>query len=201
MTGAFLKMGTNALKTAIEEKKSDIDWEDYNYPPGLKIIHFKPAELEDSGKVVVAQVMHAAFLVIPVFFILNLTINVLGIFLELKGGNFFFHSMYSLFHSMIGIPLALGVFSKGYRTLAGISDERTWYKFGEIFLIIFLLLAFTFEMLCYHGIRNILAWRQDHGIMFTLGLIEESILACEIGLRIYCLAMVLFKYDPVKPEE
>ncbi len=53
-----MKIGMNAMKQKLEEKKLDINWDDYNYPPGLKIIHFKPEELtDDAGKVTVAKVI------------------------------------------------------------------------------------------------------------------------------------------------
>jgi hypothetical protein len=41
----IMKIGVNAMKQKLQEKKLDINWDDYNYPPALKIIHYKPEEL------------------------------------------------------------------------------------------------------------------------------------------------------------
>lgn len=200
MAGQMMKMGTSALKNAIEEKQSDIDWEDYNYPPGLRIIHFKPSELEDSGKITIAHGLHVAFLCIPVFYLVNLTLNLLSLFYDIPGASFY-ESLYSAFHMLIGVPIALGVFSKGYRSLAGISDERTWYKFGEIFLLIFSGCAFSFHMLCYHGLRNVIDFKNHHSFIFILGIIEECLLAVQFCFRLYALIMILYKYQPVKEDD
>lgn len=200
MAGQMMKMGASAIKTSLEEKSMDIDWEDYNYPPGLKIIHFKPSELEDKQKIIVAHCMHAAFLGIPIFFVFNLIINVMGIFIKIQGAGFY-NVLYSIFHFLIGVPIAMGVFSKGYRSLAGISDERTWYKFGEGFMIIFVSLAFFFEMLCYHGLRDVLRMKNENGVIFIFGIIEEVILLIEFAARLYALLMVLLKYQPAASTE
>jgi hypothetical protein len=194
------KMGASALKNAVDEQQSNIEWEDYNYPPGLKIIHFKPSELEDAGKITVAHALHIAFICIPVFFLVNLTLNLLSLFYDIPGASFY-EALYSAFHLLMGVPIALGVFSKGYRSLAGISDERTWYKFGEIFMLVFSGCAFSFHMLCYHGLRNVINYKNLHTFIFILGIIEEVLLAVQFGFRLYALIMILTKYQPAKEED
>ena len=57
----IMKIGMNAMKQKLQEKKLDINWEDYNYPPGLRIIHFNPEELEDGRKVMLAKVTYCFF--------------------------------------------------------------------------------------------------------------------------------------------
>lgn len=52
----IMKIGMNAMKEKLQEKKLDINWEDYNYPPGLKIIHYNPEELEEPKKIMIAKV-------------------------------------------------------------------------------------------------------------------------------------------------
>lgn len=56
MSSMIMKIGMNAMKQKLQEKKLDINWEDYNYPPGLRIIHFKPEELQDARKEMLAKV-------------------------------------------------------------------------------------------------------------------------------------------------
>ena len=41
----ILNYGMNRMQEALQERKLDIKWDDYNYPPGLKIIHFVPKDL------------------------------------------------------------------------------------------------------------------------------------------------------------
>lgn len=201
MNGMLLKMGTSALKTKMEERELDIDWDDFNYPPGLRIIHYNPIELVDKDKTRVAHMMHIAFLLVVVFYAFNITINVIAMI----GGDkdiSFFMPLYSVFHTLMGIPLALGVFSKGYRTLAGITDERTFYKWGEVFILAFTGFAFCFQMLCYHGIKTVLRFKSEVGsLLFILGLIEEGILLVQWCIRLYVVLTVLFKYMPATPED
>lgn len=197
----MLKMGANALKTKMEERELDINWEDYNYPPGLKIIHYNPPELQDKAKSMVAHALHGSFLVITLFYIVNVTTNIIGVVTITEIS--FFMPLYSLFHMLMGVPLCMGIFSKGYRALAGVSEERTWYKYGEIFVLVITTLAFCFNMLCYHGIKMVFTkFRQEAGpIVFIFGLIEEILLLIQIILRGYAVGMILFKYLPEKPEE
>lgn len=197
----LLKMGTSALKTKMEERELEIDWNEYNYPPGLRIIHFNPSELVDKQKITIAHLMHVSFLLIIVFYILNITINVIAMFNGDKDISFFM-CLYSLFHTLMGIPIALGIFSKGYRTMAGISDERTWYKWGEIFILVFSGLAFCIQMLCYHGIKTVLRLRVEVGMVtFILGIIEEGVLLVQFCFRLYAILMILFKFMPANPED
>lgn len=200
MAGQMMKMGTSALKNAVEESQSTIEWEDYNYPPGLKIIHFKPSELEDPAKITIAHGLHIAFLCIPVFFLVNLTINILSLFFSIQDASFY-EALYSAFHMLMGIPIAMGVFSKGYRSLAGISDERTWYKFGEIFMLVFTGCAFCFHFLCYHGLRAVISFKGNGVFILVLGIIEQSLLLIQFCFRLYALLMILFKYQPVSKED
>ena len=197
----MLKMGASALKTKLEEQELNIEWEDYNYPYGLKVIHYMPMELKDKEKILVANLMHIAFLVIFVFYLLNCTVNLLA-FIAMDPDITVLMPIYSLFHMMIAIPVAMAIFSKGYRSLAGISDERTWYKYGEIFLMSFIGIAFTFQLLCYHGIKTIFRFKeQANSLVFTLGLVEEAILLFELVIRGYCFYVTLHKYPPPKSED
>lgn len=200
MASQMMKMGVSSLKKDLQEKASDIDWEDFNYPPGLRIIHFSPSELKDASKITIAHGMHIAFLCIPVFFIFNLTINLMSLFKDIPGASFY-EALYSAFHMLMGTPIALGVFSKGYRTLAGVGEERTWYKFGELFMLIFTGLAFSFHMLCYHGLRNVINFKQHGAIIMIFGIIEQVLLVIQFALRLYAIIMILYKYQPTEEEE
>lgn len=45
---------SSQLKTTAKkygfQPKSDINWEDYNYPPFLLLIHYKPSELSNPHR-------------------------------------------------------------------------------------------------------------------------------------------------------
>jgi hypothetical protein len=201
MNGMVLKMGASALKTKLEEQELNIDWEDYNYPYGLRLIHYMPMELKDKEKILVANIMHIAFLTIIPFYLLNCLTNLMA-FIYMDPDITVLMPIYSLFHLLIALPIGMAVFSRGYRALAGISDERTYYKFGEIFMMVFMAIAFTFQLLCYHGIRTIMRFKEKvNGLVFTFGLIEEGILLGQIILRAYCLYVTIYKYPPPKSED
>jgi hypothetical protein len=200
MNGMMLKMGTSALKTKMQEKEMDIEWEDYNYPPGLKIIHYNPPEMVDPTKVTLAKLMHASFLLLVVFYFLNFTINLLA-WIAGDQSIGFFMPLYSIFHMFMIVPLGMGVFSKGYRAMAGISSERTWYKYGEVFLLVMCILIFFFHILCYHGLKIVREFKTDGMHVLILGIIEQVCLAANAGIRGYSLYMVLLKYCPSEDAE
>ena len=52
----IMKMAGNKIEEKMLERSLDINWQEYNYPYGLKIIHFRPSELEDPFKIKLAQV-------------------------------------------------------------------------------------------------------------------------------------------------
>lgn len=138
------------------------------------------------------------FLLILLYYLLNILINVLDFFM---GSGNFFTMLYSIMHGCIAIPLALLFMSKGYRCLAGISTELKWYKYGEIFFVVGSLMALIFKFLCYHGLKYVFTVMKTNGFLeFILGLVSMIVLLANLGLRIICMYNILVVYAP-KDEE
>lgn len=53
---AFINFGMDMVKTKLQEKGLDINWDDFNYPPYLKIIHYCAEDLKDAKKITIAKV-------------------------------------------------------------------------------------------------------------------------------------------------
>ena len=194
----MLNMGMNAIKAKFQEKRLDIDWQDYNYPPGLKIIHYKPQELEDGKKIMVCHLQHIAFLLIPIYYIVNFISCVIDV--GYKGR--VFSCLYSVLHVCLAIPVGIAVLSKCFRSLAFISNELNWYKYGEFFMIAFGVLVFVCKFLCYHGVGYVFGQMYDDGwFLFTLGLIELILVFLMVVLRVFCVCTVIFKFGKELTQE
>lgn len=134
------------------------------------------------------------FLCVVLFYVVNTTSTTLDF---LVGDGQFFMMLYSIMHACIALPLALLFMSKGFRCLAGITTETTWYKYGEIFFMVASAMAFFFKFLCYHGMKYVFHKMKDDGILvFVLGLLELTLLATNFLLRIICAYHILIKYAP-----
>ena len=46
--GAFAKNKANNIRDQIGEMTSKVDWEDYNYPPCVNVVHYTLADVEED---------------------------------------------------------------------------------------------------------------------------------------------------------
>eukprot|EP00316_Scyphosphaera_apsteinii_P013397 CAMPEP_0119341370 /NCGR_PEP_ID=MMETSP1333-20130426/102207_1 /TAXON_ID=418940 /ORGANISM="Scyphosphaera apsteinii, Strain RCC1455" /LENGTH=217 /DNA_ID=CAMNT_0007353313 /DNA_START=69 /DNA_END=722 /DNA_ORIENTATION=+ len=107
-------MTSSRAVPSLSELPPSMNWEDFNYPPMLRMWHYDPAELDLSPRFI-ARVMHAAFL-LPVFtLVLNLAFTVVLIAL---GQMEVINAMFSCFNLLIGFAAGLWVFMSGYKGIA-----------------------------------------------------------------------------------
>jgi len=91
-----------------------VDWNNRNYPPLLRLMHYDIKELPKRMARIV-RLMHIASLVAAVVLILNLiNVTILALVYERSGYNI----LYSALVLLVGIPGFTYIFYIGYRTLA-----------------------------------------------------------------------------------
>lgn len=124
-----------------ENQVEGINWQDYNYPPGIRLIHYNKAELPSA----IADVTKFQ----KVFFELVVISCIVGVVNSLicasTASNYpAKYLFYCLLNCMILPPLALFVFYQGYRGMATSSASLlTQYKLMHG-VATFLLLLFVF---------------------------------------------------------
>lgn len=148
--------------------------------------------------------MHLSFLGTILFYFYNLFFNIMDFILDWSvqpGYGSVMRIFYTVFHMCMAFPLALGVFSKGFRALAGLDAEFRWYRYGEIGFALFGVFTFFSNMTCYHGLRYVLTLRTISWTLFIMGIVEECIILTLIVLRTTCILFVQFKFNPTDPQK
>jgi hypothetical protein len=64
----------NSARDSTTSKTPEINWQDFNYPPLLKIIHFTPSELPEEHKSII-WMLFATHIIILVESLLNIINN------------------------------------------------------------------------------------------------------------------------------
>jgi hypothetical protein len=99
--------------TALGEGTSDVEWNDYNYPPCLSILHFSPAEDVKSES---ASRWKSYLQVVPHVMILAICVlNLINNGIQVSSGQAWPRIMMAIFFLLIIFPLELFVFYTGYR--------------------------------------------------------------------------------------
>lgn len=86
---------------------ADIDWKEYNYPPLLKIIHFRVDEISCCKAKTLARRVHYSFMLLLVSVGINLISAITQTFLAEESTKII---LYSIVHTLIYAPIALFVF-------------------------------------------------------------------------------------------
>lgn len=85
----------------------EINWHEYNYPPLVKLMHFRPSELAEDRKPLVMQLF-----MIHIAVLLNTILNIIANCIE--GG---LNILYAFLFFFIFNPIVLFLFYRGTPTL------------------------------------------------------------------------------------
>lgn len=111
--------------TSRSSQRSEINWHEYNYPPLLKLMHFRPSELPDDRKALIMQ-LFAIHLIVFVNTILNIVDNCI------EGG---LGILYAFLFMFIFNILILFLFYKGtYLSLSIYRPLQRKLKLGSAFI-------------------------------------------------------------------
>jgi len=123
----FKKMAGDKLDKFKEDNTdSEVDWQDYNYPSFLKLIHFSLDSVPEEKNKKWAKLLHMSFLGWVIYYALNFLINVIGCAINYKKFGFM-PMIYTIFHAFLFVPGGLLTFYKGFRVICKMKDEK-WYR-------------------------------------------------------------------------
>ena len=136
------------------EAKSQVDWEDYNYPPYLRVLHYNLDDVEDANAKFAVRIANINYLMACSTF----CVNCFGTFvlacggLKLKG----VHLIYAIFNLIIYSIVGMYAFYKGYKGLATKNGRLTDYYLGlQVLFIIFFFVASIVSGANYYGWTNV----------------------------------------------
>jgi len=181
MTSSVTKaVGSNVIRNAVDDVRnkfpgsqsnSSIKWDNFNYPPLLKIIHYDLKELDaETGSLVrkLNFVFMLNFLVSIINFINSLAqipVNDSGI-----------RILYSVLNMLIFIPFTLYGFYKGYR---GLTHSERELKFYYVISLLEIIAFFVFSIIsggCYNGWTRVATlFKNNYIFQGILGIIESVI--------------------------
>ncbi|CAK0823685.1 unnamed protein product [Prorocentrum cordatum] len=170
--------GLSSATSSRHPGHSDINWVDFNYPPGLRLIHYSSDELPSSLSGLV-RCMNISFVVTCVACALNL-IDTLVVHFGSGTKTPGRWLLQSLIHLLL-LPMAAGgVFYSGYRGLA--EPDSTLYSRFRVGQVVLALVYFLFAVIpsgCVNGFFMLGQVRQyapeGHGY-WMFAIIAESLL-------------------------
>ena len=85
-------------------KKDPVDWNDFNYPPYLKLIHFSVEDTPDEENKPVAKLLGRSYAMWCLFWPINLLVNILGCIMEYDVFGFM-PLIYSITNTLLFVPI------------------------------------------------------------------------------------------------
>jgi len=179
---AYAGVSSQLGRAAGRGKYSHIQWENYNYPPCMKLIHYDLDEIEEPTRTYVQRLNISLVLT---FFgcLLNLINNIVWCIMGIGGPRV----VYSFFNILLFPPLGLYAFYKGFRSLIDLQDQRSYYKIGQWVLLVIWLLAAVTTMGSFNGALSLTALYDRSIISGVLGSIEVAINTLNLLLSIFNL--------------
>ena len=199
-------VGTSVIRNAVDSARSklpgqsaypNIRWENFNYPPLLKIVHYDLSELEPPHKGVV-RLLNITFILTFVVSIINFINSIAQTAVGFTG----LRILYSILNLVIFIPISLFAFYKGYRGLVFNKRELKFYYVAQVLLAI---AYFIFSIISggnYNGwIRVSSLFHQHYIFQGILGVVESIIYLINSLLMVYCMLRVKNLSSGVPPED
>lgn len=129
-------------------KYSSIQWENFNFPPCLKLIHYDLNEIEEPEKAYTKK-LYFSLLLLFAWNLFNMLVNIIVVSSGKGDGKRIF---YSIFMFILFQPLSLWVFYKGYRSLVDPISPRSHYFYGQGFLLFILFLGLILNAYAFNGL-------------------------------------------------
>ena len=170
-----------------------MDWEDYNYPPCLRIIHYQLSDVEAPDASAAVWWAHVSYVGVVVSLTLNIvtTVMLAGGVVPDKGVDIF----YSIFNFVIVVVVGMYSFYNGYKGIAT-NNMRLSFRYVVIqgLMLVFILLAFLLGSGPFNGVTGIKRARDFGGdvgeMWFILTVIESTLWGLNLGVGAYGLYRV-----------
>ena len=154
MATYMAKAGLNSVMSGMKNTNivpsshnSHIDWNDYNFPPCIKVVHFRLSDFHDNEKKVITK-MYASWILLFAVLSWNIISTIVLSATILAKINI----LYTFLNLILGMPLGTYVFYCGYFGVA--KRESSNIKRYKILGIILLLLMVLFSILPFGAING-----------------------------------------------
>jgi len=193
---AMRSMGNNIQSNLSKQlqfgggRNSHIDWHDYNFPPLIKLIHFKLSDFEGAEKSVIKK-MYISWILLIVVLILNILSTIVLSATVLKGINV----LYSFLNLFLFSVAGTFVFFWGYYGIAKReSGPILRYKIGAGILAILYLMFSIWNLGAFNGWVRI-SELSDYdegaaGFGIFMSIAESTLYTVNALLSGYCLYLV-----------
>lgn len=162
---------------------ANIKWNEYNYPPLIRVIHYDPSELQEPHQGAVRKI-NWCFIGI----VLVCIINVINSIAQAAGPDDYssINILYSFLNLVLFIPVSFWVFYKGYLGICKETSNIRWYQIGQGLLCI----AWIIFSIIYAGaingfVRMGQLFGDGYGFQAVLSLIESLLYLAVAGLGIF----------------
>jgi len=165
------------------QPKSKIDWEDYNFPPFIKIYHFSMDEIEEPEREIVSK-LYLGLLGTGVCFLMNFLVVIIGLILIGFLGK---AVVFVVFNFFVWVPLAVFNFYTGVRTVIDSREKLLHFTISQsILIMVYLAAAFT-NFGSFHGLFYIGYFFQAKALFGILCLLEAILWILLTGISGFAL--------------
>jgi len=175
-----------SMKSSLKSEPIGIKWDDFNYPPLLRVIHYSSEELQEPARNISKRI-HASFLIL----VLILFINVINCIVQTAQGGEGIMIFYSVLNILIFVPLGMFTFYRGYRGLANDIYLLKFYKIVQAILVILYIVFSIIAAGAFNGwirVKTLLGSQEYFpGI---LSIIESALYSINALLAISCIISV-----------
>ncbi|CAD8114311.1 unnamed protein product [Paramecium sonneborni] len=170
------------LKSNQKDSKQNIDWDDFNYPPLIKVIHYNIEEVQPEYRLVVRSLWLSSIL-IAVYTLLNIIDNSI----QTGYGNDGIRILYSFMFLFSFNPIQFFIFYRGYKGVASDPYLLVLYKWIQILLIMCWITFSIVDILGFNGFIT-LSYLFDYlPFCGVLALFEDIILLLVVALSGFAL--------------
>lgn len=164
---------------------SNIKWNEYNYPPLLRLIHYDLDELDDERRSLVRKI-NWTFLIIPLIGV----INIIDCIAQAAGPDDYdkLNVLYSFLNIVIFTIPAFYAFYKGYLGVCKETSNIRWYQIIQgILCIAWFVFSIVFAGAINGFVRTGQLFSAGYGFQGILSLFESILYLADCFLGIFCI--------------
>jgi secretory carrier-associated membrane protein len=181
-TAAASLTGMKNTNIVPSSHNSHIDWNDYNFPPCIKLVHFRLSDFHDNEKKVITK-MYVSWILLTVVLSINILTTIILSATVLPG----IDVLYTFLNFILGMALATYVFYCGYFGIARSESSNLFrYKIGAVVLILMYILFSIFPFGAINGWARIPILSDKNNSAGKFG-----VAACVIESTIYTVNYIL----------
>jgi hypothetical protein len=178
--GVAAQAGLSSARSALGDQNGNAPGPGYyNFPPGLRFVHYDPAEL-DSSAAVSARLLAGAF----VLTFISCVVSLVNSFISFSAGGPWKNAAYSIFNLFLVPGLALALFQSGYNAFHKQAPSSLAFLAAQA--------VAAFAFFCaglgfgpFHGLFTIYEVRSSFWVMVSLG--EGLLWLAGTGLGVYIM--------------